>query len=63
MPDQNLQATPEERWFRAPIRPLVTLLITLTFCYLAIIGKVPVDAFLTIVGVVITFWFTSRQKE
>ena len=59
----NQHTSPEERWFRAPVRPLVTLMITATFCYLSIIGRIPVEAFLTIVGVVVTFWFTSRQRE
>ena len=63
MPDNGPVTSPEERWFRAPVRPLVTVMLTATFCWLSLTGKIPVEAFVSVVSVVITFWFASRQKE
>lgn len=47
--------------FNAAVRPVVTLLLTVALVRGFIYDKVSAEAFLGIIGVVITFWFTSRQ--
>lgn len=45
----------------AAVRPLATLMLTSVLCWGFVAGKVGGEAFLGVVGMVITFWFTSRQ--
>lgn len=46
------------------IKSIVTLLLTLVFCYLCIVKVVTTDQFLTIFTVVIAFYFgTQAVKE
>lgn len=44
------------------VRPIVTLGLAGTFCYLAIIGTVPVEAFVSTVSMVFGFWYMQRQQ-
>lgn len=44
------------------VRPIVTLLLTGSVCYGFLTGTVSAEAFLGLVGVVITFWFNQRQQ-
>lgn len=52
----------------AAVRPLVTLLVTLSLCGAFLIGvwrgdiKLSVDAFIGIAGMVMAFWFSQRQS-
>ena len=46
------------------IKKIISLLLTVVFCYLAIIGKVSSEQFLTVFSLVIAFYFgqsTARQ--
>ena len=45
------------------IKSIVTILLTLVFCYLSIIRVVPVEIFLSIFTVVISFYFGTQVKK
>lgn len=46
------------------IKSIVTLLLTAIFCYLAVVGTIDGEAFLTIFTTVIAFYFgTQTEKE
>lgn len=45
----------------AAVRPLVTLMLTAVLCYGFVAAKIGGEAFLSIVSVVIGFWFSARQ--
>lgn len=46
------------------IKSIVTILLTLVFCYLSIIGVITAELFMTIFTVVIAFYFgTQATKE
>ena len=46
------------------IKSIVTMLVTLVFCYLSIIGKIDAQLFMTIFVVIIGFYFgTQATKE
>lgn len=46
------------------VKSIVTLMIVLVFCYLAIVGRITGDQFLIIVTTVISFYFgTQHQKS
>lgn len=47
------------------IKKLIALLLTIVFCYLAVIGKVNSEQFLTVFSLVVAFYFgqsTARQS-
>ena len=46
------------------IKSIVTILLTLVFCYLSIIRVIPKDLFMSVFTVVIAFYFgTQATKE
>lgn len=45
------------------VKSIVTLMITLTLCCLAVIGKIPPELFLTIAATVFTYYFTRKTNE
>lgn len=46
------------------VKSLVTLALTLVFAYLAIVGKVTADQFMTVFTVIVGFYFgTQRVKD
>ncbi len=45
------------------VKSIVTILLTLVFCYLSIIGIVPVELFLSVFTVVISFYFGTQAKK
>lgn len=46
------------------IKSIVTILLTFVFCYLSIVRVVPVELFLSVFTVVISFYFgTQATKE
>lgn len=51
----------------AAVRPIVTLMVVSTLCFAAVVGilrgdiQLDVAAFIGIVGMVVTFWFSQRQ--
>ena len=45
------------------IKSIVTILLTLVFCYLSVIGKITAELFMTIFVVVIGFYFGTQAKK
>ena len=45
------------------IKSIVTLLLTLVFCYLAIIGTISSELFMTVFTVVIAFYFGTQVEK
>ena len=45
------------------VRPAITFIFALTFCFLAVIDKVSPDTFVGAVTMVLTWWFKSRDEE
>lgn len=45
------------------IKSIVTLLLTLVFCYLSIIGVIPAELFMTVFTVVIAFYFGTQSTK
>lgn len=46
------------------VKTIVTILLTIVFCYLAIVGVVAAELFMTVFTVVISFYFgTQAQKK
>jgi hypothetical protein len=48
---------------QAMTRPVVTLLLVGCLCYGFVAKLIGGEAFLSIVGVVVTFWFSQRQTS
>lgn len=44
-------------------RPLVTLLLIATACYLAIVGSIDAKDFISLVTIVVLFWFKERADS
>jgi hypothetical protein len=45
------------------IKSIVTILLTLVFCYLSVIGAITAELFMTIFVVVIGFYFGTQAKK
>lgn len=45
------------------IKSIVTLLLTLVFCYLSVVGHITAELFMTIFVVVIGFYFGTQAKK
>ena len=45
------------------VKSIVTIVLTLVFSYLAIIGRIDAQNFMTIFGIVITFYFAKDKGE
>ena len=45
------------------VKSIVTILLTLVVCYLSIIRVVPVELFLSVFTVVISFYFGTQAKK
>lgn len=45
------------------IKSIITILLTLVFCYLSIIGSITAELFMTIFVVVIGFYFGTQAKK
>lgn len=44
------------------VRSMITLMIILTFCFMAIIGKVEAKDFMLIVSLVMNFYFLAKSR-
>ena len=47
---------------QAMTRPVVTLLLVACLCYGFLAKMIGGEAFLSVVGMVVTFWFSQRQS-
>lgn len=45
------------------VKSIVTITLTLVFAYLAVVGKVQVDQFLTVFTVIIAFYFGTQSQK
>ena len=45
------------------VKNIVTITLTLVFAYLAVVGKVQVDQFLTVFTVIIAFYFGTQSQK
>lgn len=45
------------------VKTLITLAITIVFCYLAIIGKLPVETTTMVIGMVFTYYFNKKDVD
>ena len=45
------------------IKSIITLFLTIVFCYLSIIGSITAELFMTIFVVVIGFYFGTQAKK
>lgn len=45
------------------VKSIVTILLTFAFTYLAIVGKVTADEFLTIYSVIVAFYFGTQYEK
>ena len=45
------------------VKSIVTIMLTLVFCYLSIIGKISGEQFMTIFTVVVSFYFGSQFEK
>jgi hypothetical protein len=45
------------------VKSIVTLLLTLVFCYLSIIKVIPYDTFMTVFSVIIAFYFGTQYER
>jgi len=45
------------------IKSIVTLMLTVVFCYLSIIGVIAAELFMTVFTVVIAFYFGTQTKK
>jgi hypothetical protein len=50
-------------FWTAVTRPLVTLVLICTACYLAVMGTIDPKDFLSLATIVVLFWFKERQDE
>ena len=45
------------------VKSLVTIMLTLVFCYLSVVGRISGEQFLTIFVVVIGFYFGTQYEK
>lgn len=45
------------------VRPFITILFALTFCFLTITGIISGDVFVGTVTMILTWWFKSRDES
>ena len=45
------------------VKSIITILMTLVFCYLSIIGVIGAELFLSIFTVVVAFYFGTQAKK
>lgn len=45
------------------VKSIVTILLTVVFCYLSIIKAIPYDTFMTVFSVVIAFYFGTQYEK
>lgn len=45
------------------VKTLITLAITIVFCYLAIVGKLPIETTTMVIGMVFTYYFNKKDTD
>ena len=45
------------------VKSIVTILLTLVFCYLSVTRVIPYDTFMTVFSVIIAFYFGTQYEK
>ena len=45
------------------VKSFVTVLLTIVFCYMAIVGEISAELFMTVFTVVISFYFGTQAEK
>ena len=45
------------------VKSIVTILLTLVFCYLSVIKAIPHETFMTVFSVIIAFYFGTQHEK
>ena len=45
------------------VKTLITLAITIVFCYLAVAGKLPIETTTMVIGMVFTYYFNKKDVD
>ncbi len=45
------------------VKSIVTILLTLVFCYLSIVGAISAELFMTVFTVIIAFYFGTQHEK
>jgi hypothetical protein len=45
------------------VKTIITLMITIIFCYLSVVGKMPIETTTMVIGMVFTYYFNKDKKE
>ena len=45
------------------VKSIVTILLTLVFCYLSIVGDISAELFMTVFTVIIAFYFGTQAEK
>lgn len=45
------------------VKTMVTLLLTVVFCYLSVVGKISEQLFMTVFTVIIAFYFGTQHEK
>lgn len=45
------------------IKSIVTILLTVVFCYLSVVGNILSDQFMTVFAIVIAFYFGTQHEK
>ena len=43
------------------VKTIITLMITIIFCYLAVVGKMPIETTTMVIGMVFTYYFNKDK--
>ena len=58
-----MEPSTTESWIRSPVRPLATVGLVGTLCYMAVIGQIATEAFIPLVYLVLEWWFKERSEQ
>ena len=45
------------------VKTIITIFITVIFCYMSVIGVIAPELFMTVFSMIITFYFSSQQEK
>lgn len=45
------------------VKSIVTILLTLVFCYLSIVGAISAELFMTVFAVIISFYYGTQHEK
>ena len=45
------------------VKTIITLMITIIFCYLAVVDKMPIETTTMVIGMVFTYYFNKKEDD